>query len=96
MNDSFIKSMDLSTIQKKVFTKLLKAIHITRNKITAKKLTALQETRQENLQEKWVYNLSSKPLTSVEKSLLQKGPKFAITLSCTPITDFITENLQNI
>ena len=37
-----------------------------------------------------LYNLFSKPLTSAEKSLLQKGPIFTMTPSFTPIIEYIT------
>ena len=33
----------------------------------------------DSIEEKWAYSLSSKPLSPAEKSLLQKGPEFAIT-----------------
>ena len=49
-----------------------------------------REQDDEELKEIWVYKLSSKPLTSVDKSLLQKGPTFSISLSSTPIIDYIT------
>ena len=42
------------------------------------------------LKDKWVYILSSKSLASAEKSFLQKGSKFAIIPSSTPIIDYIT------
>ena len=37
-----------------------------------------------SIQDKWVINLSKKELTSEEKSLLQKGPKFAVTQQPSP------------
>ena len=38
---------------------------------------------------KWVINLSSKPLSNGEQSLLQKGPKFAVSSSKVPLTEYI-------
>ena len=38
---------------------------------------------------KWVINLSSKPLSDGEQSLLQKGPKFAVSSSKVPLTKYI-------
>ena len=62
----------------------------TLNKLTAAKATASREPNQDNLKEKCVYNISSKPLTSVELFLLQKGPKFVITPNPTPIIYYTT------
>ena len=50
-------------------------------KLIAANTTASREPDQDSLKEKWVYNLSSNPLTSVEKFLLQKCKKFAVTPS---------------
>ena len=41
------------------------------------------------IRKKWVINLSSKPLSDGEKSLLQKGPKFAVSSSKVPLTEYI-------
>ena len=41
------------------------------------------------IRKKWVINLSSKPLTDGEQSLLQKGPKFAVSSSRVPLTEYI-------
>ena len=38
----------------------------------------------------WVINLSKKALTPEEKSLLQKGPKFAVTPASIPIKEYIS------
>ena len=35
------------------------------------------------------HHLSSKPLTDVEQSLLQKGPKFAVSSPKVPLTEYI-------
>ena len=63
--------MDLSTIQKKVYrstkaNKLKKKL----TKLIAAKTTASRKLDEDNLKEKWIYNLSSKLLTSEEKSPL--------------------------
>ena len=42
------------------------------------------------IQDKWVINLSKKELTPEEKSLLQKGAKFAVTLATIPIKEYIS------
>ena len=41
------------------------------------------------IKRKWVINLSSKPLTDGEQSLLQKEPKFAVCSSRVPFTRYI-------
>ena len=41
------------------------------------------------IKKKWVINLSSKPLMDGEQSLLQKGPKFAVSSSTVPLTKYI-------
>ena len=41
------------------------------------------------IKKKWVINLSRKPLTDGEQSLLQKGPKFAVCSSRVPLTEYI-------
>ena len=41
------------------------------------------------IKKKWVINLSSKPLTDGEQSLLQKGPKFALSSSRLLLTEYI-------
>ena len=41
------------------------------------------------IKKKWVINLSSKPLTDGEQSLLQKGPKFAVSSSRVSLTKYI-------
>ena len=43
-----------------------------------------------SIQDKWVINLSKKELTPEEKSLLQKGPKFAATPATIPIKEYIS------
>ena len=41
------------------------------------------------IKKKWVINLSSKPLTDGEQSLLQKGPTFVVSLPKVPLTEYI-------
>ena len=41
------------------------------------------------IRKKWVINLSSKPPSDGEQSLLQKGPKFAVSSSKVPLTEYI-------
>ena len=40
---------------------------------------------------KWVVNISSKPLTSAERQILEKGPKFAITPNNIPYKNIVAE-----
>ena len=51
--------------------------------------TAVTSSTSSSIQDKWVINLSKKELTPEEKSLLQKGPKLAITEATVPIKDYI-------
>ena len=39
---------------------------------------------------KWVINLSNKPLTPAQRSVLAKGPNFAVTLRQPPNLEYIT------
>ena len=84
--------MDISNIIVKSKEKVFK---ITKN-CQIKKFTYLQEhPRYRNtpvpdiIRKKWVINLSSKPLSDGEQSLLQKGPKFAVSSSKVPLTEYI-------
>ena len=43
---------------------------------------------------KWVINLSKKELTPEEKSLLQKGLKFAVTPATIPIKEYISTTTE--
>ena len=45
------------------------------------------------IRKKWVINLSSKPLSDGEQSILQKGPKFAVSSSEVPITEYIAHQV---
>ena len=52
--------------------------------------TAVTSSTTSSIQDKWVINLSKKELTPEEKSLLQKGPKFAVTPATIPIEEYIS------
>ena len=52
--------------------------------------TAVTSSTPSSIQDKWVINLSKKELTPEEKSLLQKGPKFAVTPATIPIKEYIS------
>ena len=56
----------------------------------ASKTTAVTSSTSSGIQDKWVINLSKKELTPEEKSLLQKGPKFAVTPATIPIKEYIS------
>ena len=48
------------------------------------------ENTLEDLKLKWVINLSSKPLTQMQRSLLAKGSNFAVTPRHPPNLEYIT------
>ena len=52
--------------------------------------TAFTSSPSSSIQDKWVIYLSKKELTPEEKSLLQKGPKFAVTPATIPIKEYIS------
>ena len=52
--------------------------------------TAFPSCTSSRIQDKWVINFSKKELTAEEKSLLQKGPKFAVTPATIPIKEYIS------
>ena len=52
--------------------------------------TAVTCSSSSSIQDKSVINLSKKELTPEEKSLLQKGPKFAVTPATIPIKEYIS------
>ena len=55
-----------------------------------KKTPAYRNTPEPDIiRKKWDINLPSKPLTDGEQSLLQKGPKFAVSSSRVPLTEYI-------
>ena len=51
--------------------------------------TAVTSSTSSSIQDKWVINPSKKELTPEEKSLLQNGPKFAVTPATIPIKEYI-------
>ena len=72
-----------------------KVFKITKN-CQIKKFTHLQKYPKHRntpvpdiIRKKWVIILSSKPLSDGEQSLLQKGPKFAVSSSKVPLTEYI-------
>ena len=52
--------------------------------------TSVTSCTSSSVQDNWVINLSKKELTPKEKSLLQKGPKFAVTPATIPIKEHIS------
>ena len=52
--------------------------------------TAVTPSTSSSIQDKWVINLSKKELTPEEKSLLQKGQKFAVTPATIPFKEYIS------
>ena len=52
--------------------------------------TAVTSSTSSSIQDKWVINLSKKELTPEERSLLKKGPKFAVTPATIPIKEYTT------
>ena len=52
--------------------------------------TAVTSSTSSGIQDKWVINLSKKELTPEEKSLLQKGQKFAFTPATIPIKEYVS------
>ena len=51
--------------------------------------TTTRDTANEKVNEKWVINLSSSPLTQAQASLLAHGPGFAVTPKHPPYGDYI-------
>ena len=72
---------------------LISRYSITTSKMVSKTTntfnTAVTYSTSSSIQGKWVINLSKKELTPEEKSLLQKGPKFAVTPATIPIKKYI-------
>ena len=66
----------------------------TSSKMTSKTTntsnTAVTSATSSSIQDKWVINLSKKELIPKEKSLLQKGPKLAVTPATIPIKEYIS------
>ena len=83
---------------KKTQIKKLKHL-ISRSSTTSSKMaskttntfnTAGTSSSSSSIHDKWVINLSKKELTPEEKSLLHKGPKFAVTPATIPIKEYIS------
>ena len=84
-NKNFIKVSNIICKSKEKVFKITKSCQI-------KKFTYLQnQPKYRNMpvpdiiRKKWVINLSSKPLSDGEQSLLQKGPKFAVSSTKVPL-----------
>ena len=98
-----IKSNIKGKLNNKDFKDIVEVIHKSREKVfkttknrQIRKFHHLQQQpRYRNtpvpdvIRKKWVINLSSKPLSDGEQSILQKGPKFAVSSSKVPITEYI-------
>ena len=52
--------------------------------------SAVTSSTSSSIHDKWVISLFKKELTPQEKSLLQKGPKFAVTPATIPIKEYIS------
>ena len=52
--------------------------------------TGVTSSISSSIQDKWVISLSKKALAPEEKTLLQKGPKFAVTPATIPIKEYIS------
>ena len=98
-----IKDNIKNKFNNKDFKDIVEVIHKSKEKVfkitkncQIKKFNYLQQQpRYRNvpvpdiIRKKWVINLSSKPLSNGEQSILQKGPKFAVSSSKVPITEYI-------
>ena len=98
-----IKANIKNKFNNKDFKDIVEVIHKSKEKVfkitkncQIKKFNHLQQQpRYRNtpvpdiIRKKWVINLSSKPLSDGEQSILQKGPKFAVSSSKVPITEYI-------
>ena len=94
-NNNKCSNKDFVDISSIIIKSREKVFKITKN-CQIKKFTYLQEhPRYRNtpvpdvIRKKWVINLSSKPLSDGEQSLLQKGPKFAVSSSKVSLTEYI-------
>ena len=105
-----IKSNIKGKLNNKDFKDIVEVIHKSREKVfkttknrQIKKFHHLQQQpRYRNtpvpdvIRKKWVINLSSKPLSDGEQSILQKGPKFAVSSYKVPITEYIAVTKKNL
>ena len=90
-----MSNIDFNNITKQITKTKEKVFNTTKN-CQIKKFNFLKRTPAyrntpvlDIIKKKWVINLSSKPLTDGEQSLLQKGPKFAVSSSRVPLTEYI-------
>ena len=90
-----MSSTDFNNITKQI-TKTQERVFTTTKTRQIKKFNFLKKTPAyrntpvpDIIRKKWVINLSSKPLTDGEQSLLQKGPNFAVSSSRVPLTKYI-------
>ena len=91
-----MSNTDFDNITNQITKTKEKVFKTTKNCHQVKKLNFLKRTPAyrntpvpDIIKKKWVINLSSKPLTDGEQSLLQKGPKFAVSSSRVPLTEYI-------
>ena len=75
---------------KHLITRSSKIISKMASKTTNTFNTAVTPSASSSIQDKWVVNLSKKELTPEEKSILQKGPKFAVTPATILIKEYIS------
>ncbi|XP_068691539.1 uncharacterized protein [Montipora foliosa] len=61
------------------------------NKFTNLRMEAKNDSSNTIDRKNWVINLSHKPLSTAERSLLEKGPKFAPTPRNIPVKDIVSE-----
>ena len=86
---------DFKDIVEVIYKSKEKVFKITKNQQIKKFNHLQQQPRYRNtpvpdiIRKKWVINLSSKPLSNGEQSILQKGPKSAVSSSKVPITEYI-------
>ena len=70
---------------------LISRFSTTSSKMASKTTNTFNTTvTSSSIQDKWVINLSKKELTPEENSLLQKGPKFAVTPANIPIKEYMS------
>ena len=58
--------------------------------LTSRQNNSQGSSSMEEANPKWVINLSSKPLTKVQRSVLAKGPNFAVSPKHPPYFEYIT------
>ena len=73
--------------QKQKFQRLLHKHK--RNNDEGNTIIKVHDQEKNNIQDKWVVNLSNRPLAEDKTSLLKKGLNFAITPNTVPINDYV-------